>query len=411
MRGLMLFFLLSYIFLFACNPGSKDQNQSIIESGIWRGVLKPQNIEIPFTLQVIPNDHSITLELVNADERIPLDDVLIEDDSIHIPMYIFDATIHAKIESKGRLHGVWVKNYAEDYIVPFEASHGVINRFPVTSDVAGASFEGKWEVDFLTEKEPEKAIGIFNQKDNKVTGTFLTPTGDYRFLEGVVNDSVMHLSCFDGTHAYLFEARIVADGTIEGDFWSGKTWHQKWTARRNEDFELPDPYSMTLMKDGYEKFEFKFPNTLKEEVALSDDKYKNKVVIVQILGTWCPNCMDETRFYVDWYQKNKDRGVEFVGLSFERKDDLDYAISRISRMKEKLGVEYEVLFAGTTSEESRAKALPMLNEIMSFPTSIILDKQHKVRKIHTGFSGPGTGVYYENFVDEFNLFMDKLLAE
>ena len=80
-------------------------------------------------------------------------------------------------------------------------------------------------------------------------------------------------------------------------------------------------------------------------------------------------------------------------------------------MKEKLGVNYEVLIAGTTSQESKDAALPMLNKIMSFPTSIILDRQHKVRKIHTGFSGPGTGEYYENYVEEFNLLMDKLLSE
>jgi hypothetical protein len=121
--------------------------------------------------------------------------------------------------------------------------------------------------------------------------------------------------------------------------------------------------------------------------------------------------MDETKFYVDWLKKNPDKGVEFIGLAFERKPEAEYAFARIEKMKEKLGVPYEVLLAGTTSPESRTKALPMLNKIMSFPTSIILDRQHKVRKIHTGFSGPGTGEYYEKFVEDFNLLMDKLTAE
>ncbi|MCK5277967.1 MAG: TlpA family protein disulfide reductase, partial [Cyclobacteriaceae bacterium] len=284
-------------------------------------------------------------------------------------------------------------------------------RFLIQNQNSKASFDGKWEVDFIIEGGIDKAIGVFKQQENKLTGTFLLPTGDYRFLEGVVDGDMMKLSCFDGTHAYLFEAHMLKNGQVEGEFWSGKSWYQKWTAKRNDDFELPDPYAMTFIKDGYDKFEIKFPNTSGELIDLNDSKYTDKVVVVQILGTWCANCMDETIFYTDWYKKNKTRGVEIIGLAFERKADTDYAISRINKMKEKLGVEYEILIAGTTTAESRAKALPMLNKVMSFPTSIILDKKHKVRQIHTGFTGPGTGIYYENFVEDFNLLMDKLVAE
>ena len=374
--------------------------------------MKPQNIEIPFGLNISKVDDTFRMELVNAEERIPLDEIYIRHDSIHIPMYIFDATIHARIVDSERIEGVYIKDYAEDYMVPFVATFGDNNRFKtVNNRESTTSFDGKWEVDFASEGKIEKAIGVFKQEGSRITGTFLNPTGDYRYLEGVADGDMMKISCFDGTHAYLFEAKMLDDGTLEGDFWSGKTWHQKWSARRNEEFELPDPYSMTYMKEGYEKFEFTFQNSVGKIVSLNDEKYRDKVIVVQIMGTWCPNCMDETRFYSDWYSRNRHRGVEIVGLAFEQKADIDYARNRVARMKSKLGVDYEVLIAGTRTPESRAEALPMLNEILSFPTSVILDKQHKVRKIHTGFSGPGTGVYYENFVEEFNLFMDKLILE
>jgi thiol-disulfide isomerase/thioredoxin len=414
MRSLLLFFTISFHLLWSCNPKSEEQKQDIssnLELGVWRGVLKPQDVEIPFNFELIKSKERFTIELINADERIPLDAIVLDNDSIHIPMYIFDATIHARIEANSILSGVWVKNYAEEYIVPFEAVYGGKERFASQHDGMRASFEGKWEVDFIEKNSVKKAIGLFEQDGNFVTGTFLTPTGDYRFLEGVADGNELKISCFDGTHAYLFEAKLLGDGTIEGDFWSGKTWHQKWTARRNDSFELPDPYSMTFIKEGYDNFEIEFPNTSGEIVELSNAKYKGKVVVIQILGSWCPNCMDETRFYTDWYHRNKDRGIEIIGLAFERKADIDYATSRINQMKEKLGVNYEVLIAGTTSQESRAEALPMLNKLLSFPTSIILDKEHNVRKIHTGFSGPGTGEYYQKFVEDFNLFMDKLISE
>jgi thiol-disulfide isomerase/thioredoxin len=378
--------------------------------GDWRGVLKAQNAEIPFLFEVVESGGNIKIILKNAEERIPLDEITFRGDSIHVPMYIFDATIHAKI-SGDRMTGIYVKDYLDDYVMPFEAEFGNSERFTSIEPATGGQFSGKWEVDFVDEEGTEKAIGIFEQFEGKIKGTFVKSDGDYRFLEGTANGDTLKLSCFDGTHAYLFEAVVNDDGTLDGDYWSGKTWHQKWVARRNDNFELPDPYALTYMKEGYDKFEIKFPNSSGDLVELSDPRYQDKVVVIQLFGTWCPNCMDETKFYVEWLEKNKNRGVEIIGLAFERKPEAEYAFDRIGRMKEKLGVTYEILLAGTTSHESRAEALPMLNRIMSFPTTIILDGQHRVRKIHTGFSGPGTGEYYERFVEEFNMLMDKLLEE
>ncbi len=414
MKKLLFFAFVSIAMLFSCTEKKGDSHEKkaisdMIKTGIWKGALTPQDIEIPFLIDVVNKDGKYAFFLINAGERIPLEEVTIDGDSIHVPLFIFDATIHARVVGD-KMSGVWTKNYIDGYSIPFKAVYGDDKRF-VAHQAAAADFGGKWEVDFIGEEGNDKAIGLFEQKGNIVTGTFLTPTGDYRFLEGVADGKTMKLSCFDGVHAFLFEVSMKDDGTIEGDFWSGKSWHQQWRAKRNEDFELPDPYSLTYIKEGYEKFAFKFPDLEGDLVELSDPCYQGKVVVVQILGTWCPNCMDETAFLADWYKRNKHRGVEIIGLDFETKDDIDYAIRRINRMKDKLGVTYEILFAGSTDKESVAKALPMLNHVMSFPTTIILDKNHKVRRIHTGFSGPGTGEYYEKYIEEFNLLMDKLLPK
>ena len=121
--------------------------------------------------------------------------------------------------------------------------------------------------------------------------------------------------------------------------------------------------------------------------------------------------MDETRFLADWYRKNADKGVEIIGLAYEVKPDFNYARERVLTMKEKLDVPYDFLIAGTSSTQAASESLPMLNRVMSFPTSIILDRKGDVRRIHTGFSGPATGVYYEEFVDDFNQFMKGLIEE
>lgn len=411
MKWTAAIFLTGCSLIFSC--GSKDNHQgqlAYLTPGEWRGVLKASTVEIPFLFEVEHSGENLKIILKNAEDRIPLDDIVLTKDSIHVRMFIYDATIHTRV-SEGRLHGVYVKDFLDDFVMPFEATYGDTPRFE-SKDASGIHrFSGKWEVDFLTDNGATKAIGMFDQFGDHIKGTFLTATGDYRFLEGAVDGDSLMLSCFDGTYIYLFKAALNEQGNLEGDFWSGKSWHQKWVATRNDNFELPDPYSFTFMNEGYEKFEIKFPNSSGDLVELTDDKYKGKAVVVQIMGTWCPNCMDETKFYVDWIKKNPNSGVEFIGLAFERKPEAAYAFERILKMKEKLEVPYEVLLAGTTSQESRTQALPMLNKIFSFPTSIILDRQHKVRKIHTGFSGPGTGAYYEKYVDDFNLLMDKLTNE
>ncbi len=410
MKWFVFLTMLATGLFFSCASKQKESGDSKLSAGNWRGVLKAEAAEIPFLFEVVESGEGVKIILKNAEERIPLDDVIVSGDSIHIPMYIFDATIHAKIAGNV-MSGIYVKDYLDDYVIPFEAEFGRSDRFVSNGSSTGAQFIGKWEVDFIEEDNVEKAIGVFEQYEGRMKGTFVKWNGDYRFLEGVADGNVLKLSCFDGTHAYLFEAVMTEDGTLDGSYWSGKSWYQKWVGRRNDTYELPDPYAITYIKEGYDQFEIKFPNSSGDLVELSDPKYQDKVVVVQLLGTWCPNCMDETKFYVDWLEKNKDRGVEVLGLAFERKPEAEYAFARINKMKEKLGVNYEILLAGTTSQESKAEALPMLNKVMSFPTTIILDRQHRVRKIHTGFSGPGTGEYYEKFVEDFNLVMDKLLEE
>ena len=134
-------------------------------------------------------------------------------------------------------------------------------------------------------------------------------------------------------------------------------------------------------------------------------------MIVTVLGSWCPNCLDEAAFLAPWYKANKDRGVEIIGLAFERKNDFEYGKRTLSRLKERFDIRYELLFAGLAGTESASNALPALSGISAFPSTIFIDRKGNVRKVHTGFSGPATGKYYQEFQAEFNALIDELLAE
>jgi thiol-disulfide isomerase/thioredoxin len=393
-----------------CQPASEQPPaDSELMTGTWRATIALQGQQLPFTFDIAKADSNrYEAYLINGEERLLIDDIQVNGDSLLMPMSFFDTQIEARIEGD-RLTGEFVKNYAEGYRLPFAAEHGADYRFIQAAASEPQNFEGRWEVYF--EGDSLLSVGIFKQEGDQVTGSFLTTTGDYRFLEGNVEGSTMMLSAFDGEHAFLFEARLHEDGSLQGDFWSGQSFHTTFRGERNPAAELPDANALTYLKEGYDKLAFTFPNLEGEAVSLSDEKYQGKVVIVQLFGTWCPNCMDETKFYADWYQRHQDEDVEIIGLAYERKDDFDYASSRVKKMIEKLGVDYDFLIAGVSDKEEAAKTLPMLNRVMSFPTSIFIDKNGQVRNIHTGFSGPGTGIYYERFVEDFNILMYKLLRE
>jgi thiol-disulfide isomerase/thioredoxin len=396
--------------LASCNPEKKESSNAL-KTGTWRATIEIQGQQLPFNFELVNDkEGGYDMYIRNAEERLLLDEISIKNDSIDIGLHIFDANIKAVIKGD-TIQGEFIKNYEKDYNIPFVAVYGQTWRFEKGKDQTNVpDFSGKYEVVFSNETDTTQAIGIFKQSGDSVTGTFLTPTGDYRYLQGNVVNGRLQLSTFDGNHAYIFTASKEADGKLAGEYYSGKTWSQFWTGVKNENAKLPDPESLTYLKPGYEKIEFSFPDVNGKKVSLDDEKYKNKVVILQLFGTWCPNCMDETKFLVPWYNENKHRGVEIIGLAYERKPDFDYASSRVKKMIEKFNVEYDFVIAGTNDKAQASTTLPMLNKVAAFPTTIFIGKDGKVKKIHTGFSGPGTGLYYDQFVQHFNETVNELLS-
>ena len=407
---LPLLFCLSLL-SFSCTQQASEQHNATNLNGNWRGTIAMQGQELPFTFSLTGNRQNLRMEIYNASEVLEVKDLYWKGDTLIIPMHIFDTEIQAVVES-GTMKGSWIKNYADNYALPFSAEKASY-RFPVPEAISQANISGKWTALFYGEdnKDTTQAVGIFEQVGSEISGTFLTPTGDYRYLEGSMYNQHFLLSAFDGEHAFLFEGKVLKNGEIEGRFLNGKSWNEGWSARKDEDASLPAPNTLTYLKEGYDKLAFEFPDLEGKKVSLADEQFKDKVVIVQLFGTWCPNCMDETRFLADWYSKNKDKDVEIIGLAYEKKDDFEYARKRVQKMADRLDANYQFLIAGTADKKAAAETLPMLNHIMSFPTTIFIDKEGNVRQIHTGFSGPGTGEYYNRFVEEFSLFTNKLLAE
>lgn len=390
----------------------KDSNAIVLEDGIWRAGLQTMNEHIlPFNFKVVHlADGKYGIEIYNAEEIIYVDEIKVFGDSIIIKLPVYESYIAGKYTS-GEINGEFVVESLRRS-VPFTAIYGEKDRFK-KGGMPKSNITGDWETAFSPDTDNRyMAKGIFKQIDDKVTGTFRTVTGDYRYLEGINQGDSIKLSTFDGSHAYLFMAKVT-ESTMEGMFYSGNHFKEPFTAKRNENFELPSDDTFTFLKEGHGQLDFSFPDATGKIISLGDQVYNDKVVIVQLMGTWCPNCLDETKFLVEYLNENKDKQVEVIALAFEYAKTPEAAFKAIDRLKERIGVEYPILLAqyATTNKSRAQEKLPMLNHVFSYPTTIIVDKNGEVRKIHTGFNGPATGNNYISFKKDFNSFISQLLAE
>jgi thiol-disulfide isomerase/thioredoxin len=398
-----------------------------IPPGIWRAVLmldrKPvqeygddrdivkkfdADAELPFNFEVVyDNDSTFHLVIFNAEEKIVTQNIRFGrdkatgKDTVEIDFPIFDTRIKAIYED-GIMEGDWIVNYRENYKIPFKAVHGKNQRFEFLSDATANSVDGQWECQFeVGETSQYNATAIFKQLGSRVTGTFLTETGDYRFLDGMMVGKKLYLSAFDGAHAFLFLGKILEDGSITGTFRSGSHYTTNWAAQRSaKESLLRDPYQLTKMREN-RPLQFSFPDVEGNLVNLDDEKFQNKAKIIQIMGTWCPNCLDETQFLMQYFKENPSEDIALVSLCFERYKDAEKAISSIQRYKENTGVTHDVLYAGYFDKKEALKQLPQLDTIMSYPTMLFVDKNNYVQSIHTGFSGPATPGFKE-FSNEFS---------
>ncbi len=384
-----------------------------IETGTYRVVLQSPGGDLPFGLDLKHDGMGWVGYLINGKERVRLNDVAIHGSHLDIKMPGYESRLTATATGD-RLQGEVVldKLGGKDQHILLHAQLAQPYRFypRPSGDVTDVS--GRWSVIFAEDDgRNETAVGEFSQVGDVVSGTFLTDTGDHRFLAGQVRGDELYLSTFDGAHVFLYKAKVGPDGSLAGDFWSGTAFHERWTAKRDANAALPNAYSLTSMRAGTKAFEFAFPDLAHTVVTSKDAKFQNKVIVVALAGSWCPNCHDEAAFLVPLYRDYRGRGLEIVSLMFEHFGDFDRAAAATERFRQHYGIEYTTLIAGISDKDEAAKQLPMLDRVYAFPTMIILDRKGQVRMIHTGYSGPATGAHYTQFVAEFKRALDQLLAE
>lgn len=375
----------------------------------YRAALLLEEGELPFFLKVPNATGSGYGILVNGQEEINVD-VSREDLDITIGFPHYDSRITATIRPTGALSGGWHKTSkgGERRTIPFQA-HPVDDplpeqRFPfapadlqLEKGSRPGDFSHVWRLDFA---QGGRAKGVFRQTvTGVVTGTILTPTGDYRYLAGRVFGPELLLSTFDGSHAFLFRARLDDTGqAFNGTFWSGNHWKEAFTGVRADHVKLPAPLDQTRLRDGHTTLGLK---------RLTEPPYAGAPVIVTVMGTWCPNCHDEAELIRKIARQNSATDLQVLGLAFEYTDDADRSDRQIDVFKRRHDIEWEVIAMGTSSKDTAAAALPGVDQIKSYPTTFFIRRDGTVHRIHTGFAGPATGHAYLELARSF----EQLTAE
>jgi thiol-disulfide isomerase/thioredoxin len=380
--------------------------------------LKPRTgnweIEFSFAELHIPIKLSITdttWKIHNASETIELDSLVWNANKFYVKMPLFNTSMSGELIGDSLITGQWTDHSRDSiYTIPFTIKPLKSNYQTSTSTapvhlVYDATFSPN------SEEDKSKALGIFDINGNRITGTFLTETGDYRFLEGYATDQSISLGCFDGTHLFYFCANIAGDSLKEGKFHSGKHWTEEWCGALNPNAKLRDPDSLTFIKNDNNELKFRVRSLNGDSVIFDKNAFVGRVSIVQIFGSWCPNCTDESRFLKEIYAQYGSQGLQIIPVAFERGSDFESAKHSVTRQFHELGLSYPPYFGGISNKGAASHVFSDLSKVLSFPTTVFIDKQGKVRKIHTGFYGPGTGEYYMRHTEMLHMFVKQLINE
>jgi thiol-disulfide isomerase/thioredoxin len=380
--------------------------------GSYRATLALPGGEAPFGLEIAREHDRFVLYLVNDAERTRVDNVQLAQRELRAVFPGYENTLRARMY-RDRLEGevTLIKAGGKEQVIPFAARRNETHRFYEDALSDNVDFAGTWEVTLTSDGKATPAVAIFQQQHDRITGTVMTPTGDHRFLEGQVRGEEAQLATFAGGLAYLYKLEVNDSGELQGDVWQGLASHSTVRAKRNDSATLEGAGPDTRLKENVPRFDFTFRDVDGNEVSLHDERFRGKVVVVSLGGSWCPNCHDEAMFLVPFYQEYQPKGVEIIALMFERHGEFERAAQAVRGYRKDLGIQFTTLIAGLSETDDASKALPTLTGVYGFPTTLIIDRKGTVRDTHVGFSGPATGRHYEEHVEEFRALIDQLLAE
>ncbi|MEM6830897.1 MAG: hypothetical protein AAF551_10315, partial [Bacteroidota bacterium] len=239
----------AFSFLFACTTFLSAQS---LKTGKWSGYFQYDSVNVPFSFELLPSGLEVPEFIFkNGKESRQIKNAFLKEDSIIIPMEPFDVTLRATFTAMS-MEGVYVKGY-KDKKVLFKAHFGA-PRFTRSSIKPTPEIQERWNMTFSPGTSfMSKGVGLFEQDGNKVTGTILTTTSDYRYFEGILDGDSLKMSSFDGAHAFMISGKRMMEDRWEGNFFFDNGYSETWEAYDDPEATLPDPFEMVVLEPGSER--------------------------------------------------------------------------------------------------------------------------------------------------------------
>ena len=387
--------------------------------GVWRGTIRNNSgEEVAFTLEVKREGGAIVGALVNGDDRTVSTSGSFKDDALDLRFDFYDAELIAAIVGDD-LAGSFTRQWRKQTLPRELRAKRVVGSNDAASTRSdspnqSADISGEWVMRVGEEPKVSFWRAAFNQQGSRAKGTIIPVSGDWGEMTGSFENNRLTLNRFDGINCRVFKATLTPNGALEGfvDFGlfdpKRKVVAERLTVEnRSSVASLPDPANYTRMKNPAEPFRFSFPDPDGRTISSTDDRFKNKVVIVTITGSWCPNCYDEAPVLQEFYDRYRDRGLEVVALSFEYTGDAARDTKQVRAFAKHLGVTYPMLYAG--SYEDTEKELSQLSNFGAYPTTIYIGRDGLVKQIHAGFEGKATGERFTRLKAEMEALIQELL--
>jgi thiol-disulfide isomerase/thioredoxin len=387
-----LFLVLSFLLiLIGCQ-------KPLPQKAYWDGELhRSDNKNIPFRAFIDLQSAAPSGYFLVGEERIPIPEIQRQGDSLIFIFSEYNAAMRGSVQGD-RWQGNYIRYRTTPIAIPFSATAETSEKSQ-RPDVTKPAIPlvGKFQA-FLQDggNVDSTTLATFWTKNDSVYGTLIAPDGDYGLNAGIQNGTSVALSRFTGWQAQLLEFNQ-----------AGSSWKGTMYVRNDPPVQLTLESRPTLREKNSITQEtqikrsgipFAFSGITADGDSLTHDskRFKGKALIIDIMGTWCHNCMDEAPILQQLYEEYKDKGLEVVGLSFEINDDANQARRNLSLYQKRFGLTFPLLFCGSTADKYvDPKLRDQMINFYAYPTALFVDKKGKVRFIHVGFKGPGTGEEFQ----------------
>ncbi len=385
--------------------------------GIWKGTVRnPSGEQVAFTLEVTREGNQYRGALVNGDDRTPSTAGSWDGQTLKLKFDYYDGELTARIAGD-KLEGEFVRQWQKQILKrEFRGERASQGNQPDSAN--GVDLSGDWVLQVGAQPNVKFWRAAFRRQNGALVGTLIPVSGDWGQFTGTLNGDQLLLNRFDGINSRLLKARVRPDGRIEGlvdlglfDPVRPVVGERLDQGNRESVANLPDPGSYTRMKNPAEPFRFSFPDLSGQTVSSTDARFKNKVVVISITGSWCPNCHEESPLMQQYYERYREQGFEVVALAFEYTGDRERDLEQLKIFGNRHKLTYPLLLAGSTEEGEIERKLPQLVNFGAYPTTIFIGRDGLVRRIHTGFEGKATGERHLRLKTEYEELIGQLLAE